>query len=95
VCGGIEEADVKPLRGNGMLELTPELLERYATASSADQRALSNQMTMSQRAELGYLLFDRECMIIQTLIKRTFPSASDAIVRDLLRECVRRLHGDD
>jgi hypothetical protein len=78
-----------------MIELTPEFVEKYATAPKRERRELCLNLTCSQKMEIGPLLFERECRIIKAEILRQMPHASDAFIRDVLRMTVRKIHGDD
>jgi len=75
--------------------LSPELVERYATAPKGEKRDICLNLSFSQKLELGPLLFERECRIIKSEILRQMPDASEAFVRDVLRMTVRMIHGDD
>jgi hypothetical protein len=78
-----------------MIELTPEFVERYATASKHEQRVLSQQMHFEHKFSMGGLLFDRECKIIESMIRETFPDAKDADVRAMRQRVVDWYHGRD
>jgi hypothetical protein len=78
-----------------MAELTPEFVERYATAHEGEKLGLCRGLTGGQKMALGVLLFERECEIIKREIRRQMPDSSDTFVMDVLRLMVRRIHGND
>lgn len=75
-----------------MAELTPEFVEKYATAHEDEKLGLCGGLTGGQKMELGVLLFERECEIIKREIRRQMPDASDPFVLAVLRMAVRMVH---
>ena len=75
-----------------MSELTPQFVEKYATAHQDEKLGLCTGLTGGQKMTLGVLLFERECEIIKREIRRQMPDASDQFVMAVLRMAIRMVH---
>jgi hypothetical protein len=74
---------------------TAERLDHYSSLSEFEKVALARTMPGGEKMCVGALLFERECEVVKAKIRDAFPQATDQHVMTLLREYLRRRHGDD